>query len=132
MKKTLTLILATVISTNIFAQLKAGLKFSPTFALNSVIDNAGTPNTVTYSNNSLGLRYSTGLNLDFHINESVAFATGLWFTVKRVGLTTQPTGMDPIYENYNVQYLQLPLTIKMYTNEIATDMKLYLDRKSVV
>jgi hypothetical protein len=127
MKKTLTLILASFISTTIFAQIKAGIKFSPTFALNSVTDNSGNEpiNQVSYSNSSLGIRYSTGLNLDFHINESVAFGTGLWFTVKRAGFTIQNQGLPAIDEIYNLQYLQVPLTLKMFTNEIATDMKLY-------
>lgn len=128
MKKTLTLILATVLSTNIFAQLKAGLKLSGTFALNSVTDNSGSADSINYSNSSLGLRYSAGLNLDFHINKSVAFGTGLWFTVKRAGFTSSYILNNASYdvnEVYNLQYLQIPLTLKMFTNNIADDMKLY-------
>jgi hypothetical protein len=129
MKKILTLILATIISGNIFAQLKAGIKFSPTLAMNTVTDNSSLLDGTFYSNNSLGLRYSTGLNLDFHINHSVAFGTGLWFTVKRAGFKTSfnDKGVDlgTIDEIYNLQYLQIPLTLKMFTNEIADDMKLY-------
>jgi hypothetical protein len=124
MKKTLILILISLISTNIFAQLKAGIKFSPTLALNNVINTAGTNSNESFSNNSLGIRYSTGLNLDFHFGTTVAFGTGLWFTVKRAGFKITNVG-GSVDEVYNLQYLQIPLTLKMYTNNIADDLKLY-------
>lgn len=129
MKKILTLILATTISSNIFAQLKAGLKFSPTLAMNAITDNSGIEDNESYDDNGLGLRYSTGINLDFHFNNTVAFGTGLWFSVRKVGITTTndlvPSPNNKTDEVYNLQYLQIPLTLKMFTNEIADDMRLY-------
>ena len=129
MKKILTLILATTISTNIFAQLKASLKFSPTLAMNLITDNSGIKDNKSYDDNGLGLRYSTGINLDFHFNNTVAFGTGLWFSVRKVGITTTndlvPSPNNKTDEVYNLQYLQIPLTLKMFTNEIADDMRLY-------
>lgn len=130
MKKLLTLILATTISTNIFAQLKAGLKFSPTLAMNAITDNSGIEDNKSYDDNGLGLRYSTGINLDFHFNNTVAFGTGLWFSVRKVGITTTDISKtsepnDVIDEVYNLQYLQIPLTLKMFTNDIADDLRLY-------
>jgi hypothetical protein len=129
MKKIFTLILATTISTNIFAQLKASLKFSPTLAMNLITDNSGIKDNESYDDNGLGLRYSTGINLDFHFNNTVAFGTGLWFSVRKVGITTTndlvPSPNNKTDEVYNLQYLQIPLTLKMFTNEIADDMRLY-------
>ena len=129
MKKILTLILATTISTNIFAQLKASLKFSPTLAMNLITDNSGIKDNESYDDNGLGLRYSTGINLDCHFNNTVAFGTGLWFSVRKVGITTTndlvPSPNNKTDEVYNLQYLQIPLTLKMFTNEIADDMRLY-------
>ena len=32
---------------------------------------------------------------------------------------------NPIKEEYNVQYLQIPVSVKLFTNEVAPDLKVY-------
>lgn len=100
---------------------------APSIAFNNVQDvNEKNTDTLNFSNSGIGLRYSAGLFGDFHFGKYYAFHTGLWFTVMRTGIQYANTKSGKSGKAiYNTQQLQIPLALKLFTSEIATDMKLY-------
>lgn len=101
------------------SKFKLGLRLAPNIALSRVVDK-DSKDGADFSSNGAGLRFSAGLTGDFYFGKNYAFMTGLWYTVKRAGLKS---GNVKIVQN--TQYVQVPVAIKLYTNEISTDMKLY-------
>ncbi len=85
-----------------------------------------------YSSYQSGLNFSAGINADFYFGQNYAFATGLWYTGKRLGVKEIITRrVDGVLENSetisvnNNQYLQIPVTLKLFTNEVASDMRVF-------
>lgn len=105
---------------------KLGLRLAPSLAYNSVDDKA--TDDKLYKADGVGLRYSAGVVADFFFADNYAFSSGLWFTTKRSGVKVERN--DPViggthHTVTNLQYLQLPVSLKLFTNEVADDIKLY-------
>lgn len=127
--KALLLILLLFATSSLFAQdnkFKLGIRFAPMFAFNKVADNNDN-DSINFETNGVGLRFSAGFFGDFHFGSNYAFHTGLWYTVNRGAM--KYTSTDPLIKNgnavYNLQQVQIPVALKLFTNEISTDMKLY-------
>jgi hypothetical protein len=103
------------------AQVQIGFKVSPGLSINRV-NSSDEP--YQFEKNGSGVRFNIGPVLDFMINqnENYYFSTGLWYNVKRVGVNVD--NLDEQY--YNIQYLSLPVTVKLKTQEIALDKRIYL------
>ncbi|MFN0255788.1 porin family protein [Pedobacter ureilyticus] len=127
MKKTL-LALFLFIAANSFAQdasqVRLGLTAHPTFGFLKVENGKG---------NGLSTGFSYGLMSDFEFAENYSFATGLTVTTingKGTILNYKPyssmiAGANSEYDvKYKMQYLQIPLSIKLKTDE-KDDMKWY-------
>lgn len=105
------------------AQTKLGLKLT-----SSVITQR-----ITHSNDSILV--SKGSNVfnpavalfaDMPISQKYFFSTGIGYISKRVNLKIDEYYPDLMHtKSYNIQYIQLPATLKMYTDDIALDKKLY-------
>jgi hypothetical protein len=124
MKKILFTILVSVFTLQVsVAQVKIGFKFSPNIAFASIVDRENN-DLFRYDNQGATVRYSTGANLDFFFGENYAFSTGLWYTVRNVGLdyTRDTTAFK---SRHNLKYLQVPLTIKAYSNEFVPGIRAY-------
>lgn len=111
------------------AQVTLGLRLSPTYCMNRVKDLNNADN-ISFSNNGAGLRFAFGPSIDFKFGDNYAFSTGAWYLSSRAGLstlTTDPsTSIQTSYsEVVSIQSIQVPITFKAFTNEIATDVKLY-------
>ena len=124
------LLLLLLASNQIFAQdkkFKLGLRFAPNIAMNRVVD-LQEKDGFSFNNNGAGVRFSAGLTGDFYFGKNYSFYTGLWYTVLRTGIKFDSTGSqfpDNGKAVYNLQYLQVPVALKLFTNEIGTDMKMY-------
>jgi hypothetical protein len=129
MKKILLLLAVLTFSFTAFSQskVKIGLRVAPGLALNTVQDKSGT-DSIAFSKNGAGLAFSGGLNFDFMLSDNYSISTGIWYTTRRAGLNQKN---DSAYNKsmyasaIAAQYVQIPLALKLYTNEIATNMKLY-------
>ncbi|MEM0939620.1 MAG: porin family protein [Bacteroidota bacterium] len=106
------LILCVILS----AQTKLGLKLSPVIASNRVTNDAQ-----TLDNDGSVLRLSVGLVVDKPLSDSYFLSTGLIYIPKRAAFRTD----SATSEEYTLQYLQIPTTLKLFTNEIAPDVKVY-------
>ena len=103
------------------AQPKIGLVFGPSISTNRFKFKA---NNGDITNDGSALRFKFGLEVDMPISDSYVFSTGLIYAPKRAGFTVESIG-NTAQEDYKLQYLQLPLTLKLYTNEIQPDIKAY-------
>ena len=113
------------------AQIEVGIQFSPNISINRIdgLDKDGKVQNYTVNKNKSGMRFSAGPVVDIFLSDNIALSTGLFFTIKRASMefsfedpTAGKTVFDPVI---NLQYIQAPLAIKMYTNEIASRMQLY-------
>jgi hypothetical protein len=127
MKKILLLLAALTFSFASFSQVKIGLRLAPGLSLNSVTDKIGN-DSLKFSKNGAGMAFSGGVTLDFFFSDNYALSTGLWYTSKSAKLKMVDETSSPAFtytQSVSLQYVQLPLALKVYTNELATNMKLY-------
>jgi hypothetical protein len=103
------------------AQVRFGFKAAPNISFNRVESEA---DNTDFDTNGVGLRFQLGPIFDFEFKENHYFSTGIIFTSKRS--TFVADSMNTSYtENYNPQYLQVPITLKLFTEEIGLDKKIY-------
>jgi hypothetical protein len=131
MKKTLLFTIFALFSLLSHAQVKIGLNFSPALAF-SRLTYEKEPVGVSYDAKGVGLRFIAGPEISFYFGDNVAFTTGAWYAIKRAAINTattnvlvNPPTVTTMDHTYNLQYIQLPATLKLFTNEVATDMKVY-------
>lgn len=115
----------------IFSQVKIGLNISPAIVFNrAALNSAEKGHDINTNGAGFGFVGGPELSFFFGSNENYSVTTGAWYAVKKAQFTSTkytPTTTNSIDSSRNtiLQYVQIPLTFKLYTNEIATDMKLY-------
>ena len=105
------------------AQTKIGLKLSS--SINSP--------RISYTDGSYVIDKRTNafnplvvLFADMALAKNHYFSTGMGYISKRINLATD--GFDTnlsSQKHYNIQYVQIPATLKLFTDEVALDKKLY-------
>ncbi|GAB4009455.1 hypothetical protein GCM10028808_18390 [Spirosoma migulaei] len=112
--------------------IEMSIRFAPSLNLNTA---EGTGTYAGFRTNSTGVRMSVGPSLDyFFFKNRYAFGTGLWYTIKRSGFQMPGTfgssqwnpGAPEKESVYNLQYLQIPATVKLFANNIAPNVRLYV------
>ncbi|MDN5216371.1 outer membrane beta-barrel protein [Fulvivirgaceae bacterium BMA12] len=111
------------VSSYTVAQTRLGLRISPTISANRLESKA---DSLDLANNGAALRFIAGIFADKYLGGSYYFSTGLFYAPKRVSyeVTNNLTG-SKTKEIYNLQYVLLPLSLKLLTSEIALDTRLY-------
>lgn len=103
------------------AQVRFGFKAAPNISFNRIdaeADNTG------FDTDGVGLRFQLGPIFDFEFKENHYFSTGLIFTSKRSAFSADSSATT-YREDYSPQYLQVPITLKLFTEEIGLDKKIY-------
>ena len=104
-------------------QTKLGLKLTPgiiTQRISYINDN----NSVGNGANAFNL--TAILFTDIEMSPNYFFTTGIGYTSKRMNIKLKRQGeINTLSKNYNIQYIQIPATINLYTNEISLDKKLF-------
>jgi hypothetical protein len=129
-KKLAFLLLFLGITSTAMAQMEIGIQFSPTISGNRFI--AEDRHNFEQSNNTL--RLGVGVVGDYFFSNNYAFSSGLMYRSKgsKISYTYMREGGDgqitPAKETdeLTVQYLEVPLTLKLFTNEVAPDIVLYI------
>ena len=123
-KAILTLILLAGCLFSLSGQTRLSLRFSPLLTTNRIDFST---DTLTATNDGVLPKLSLGLIADIGLTETYSFSTGLVYMPKGLSLRTagRNGGAYNVAEEYRLQYLQVPVTFKLYTNEIQPDFKLY-------
>lgn len=112
--------------------IEMSIRVAPSLNLNTA---EGTGSYAGFQNNGVGVRMSVGPTLDyFFYKNRYAFSTGLWYTIMRSGFQMPGSfgqarwnpGTPEKESVYNLQYLQIPATVKLFANNIAPNMRLYV------
>ncbi|SET94677.1 porin family protein [Hymenobacter actinosclerus] len=104
------------------AQVEIGLKVSP--SLTSL--RASSPNGDELKNENAKLSLGGGLIVDYFFGQNYAFSTGLELVGKGGKVSYFDGASQRRYEQkLGLQYLQVPLTVKLFTNDVAEDTKVY-------
>lgn len=111
------------------AQIEVGIMFAPNISINRIdgVDKDGKVSDFVVDKNQAGMRFSAGPTVDLFLSDNIAVSTGVFFTLKRSSVTfsydsSGSSTFDPVV---NIQYVQIPVALKMYTNEIMSRTKLY-------
>lgn len=123
MKKLLFCVSFLLFFNTIQAQVRIGLQLSPAFSINRVESES---DSIDLTPNGAGLKIGGGPVIDFLLRENYYFSTGLFYYTKRAGFTAELENQNrEIEEVYHLQYLRIPLTLRLFTNEIALDRRIY-------
>jgi len=128
MKKSLILIFLISLSAIAYAQPKIGLIVAPGVSTNRIKYLSDVDENLQKERSALRIKF--GLEADFYVTETYALNTGLIFAPKRVSVRATDfnettTSITNQVEEYKVQYLQIPTSLKLFTSEIQPDMKLF-------
>ncbi|GAA4468933.1 hypothetical protein GCM10023189_55110 [Nibrella saemangeumensis] len=113
--------------------IEMSFRVAPVVSFNTVQGQGSTYERFT--DNGAGVRLSVGPSLDyFFYKNRYSFSTGLWYTIKRSGYVMPGSFGQPRWDPsapvqqsvYNLQYVQVPISVKMFANNIAPAMRLYV------
>ncbi|GAB2552208.1 porin family protein [Rufibacter soli] len=128
----LIVVMATVLfcSQEAAAQVEIGVKVSPSVTSTRTI----AKDQYNFKNDGAGVGFGLGVIADYFFGTNYALSTGLQYNVKggevaydytfptSVGSgTKRVSGSDDI----NLQYIEIPVALKLFTNEVATDTRVY-------
>lgn len=125
MKKLLLTLAALAVAPAAFAQVEIGLKVSPSIAY---LRTSSQSNNFQSGNSKVG--FGGGIFVDYFFGENYAFNTGLFLTGKGGSYSYQEsTGAGAasrtVSQKLGIDYLEVPVTIKLFTNEIAPATRVY-------
>ena len=131
MKKIVLALLALVATiSTASAQFEIGLKVSP--SITSL--RAESPTDHNFTSDGSKLSFGGGLVVDYFFGENYAISTGLLLTGKGGSIShtdkKESSGIGngqffTVTQKITTQYLELPLSVKLFTNEIAPATRLY-------
>jgi hypothetical protein len=126
MKKILLTIAALAVAPAAFAQVEIGLKVSPSISYLRT----GSPSATSFQGESSKFSFGGGIFMDYFFGQNYAFNTGLFLTGKggTISYTDPKSAIATpvrVEQKIAMQYLELPLTIKLFTNEVAPDTRIY-------
>ena len=103
--------------------LRLSIKVDPAVTLNRFVSET---DSLLIENLRDDVRLTFGLAADVGISESYFFSTGLLYSLRKVsfGAVSVATG-ETDEEQYKLEYIELPLTLKLFTNDLGVDSKIY-------
>ena len=101
---------------NAYAQTKLGLKIAPIITNNRV-----TNEKQDIKSDGSHLNFSMGLIMDMPLTETYYFSSGIIYIPKQTSIMSA----DSLKEEYKLQYIQLPIALKLFTNEIKPNLNMF-------
>ncbi|GAB4135196.1 MAG: hypothetical protein OHK0045_25830 [Raineya sp.] len=106
---------------------KLGFKIGTPIAFNSV---KSTENGIDATSNGSSLRFMAGPIADIVWTERYALTTGILFTTKQANYAASLFGLGGLgnlSEKYGLQYIQIPVGLKLFTDELFENGKGYVN-----
>lgn len=125
MKKILFAVVFCTLSLGVFGQVKIGLRFMPSVNVNRVFSLS---DTLILSPENASFKMALGLITELAITDNYSFATGVNFAPKSIGIRFEGDnggGYENEIEEYKVHYLQLPLMLKLFTDDFKPGARIY-------
>lgn len=94
-----------------------------------------------FQKNGAAMRMSLGPSIDyFFFKDRYSFSSGLWYTIHRSGYQIPGQFGQPIWDpgakiqqsSYNMQYLQIPASVKMYANNLFPNARFYIQTGGLI
>lgn len=128
MKKYLVLIPALFVVSLAVCQPKIGLTVSPGFSFTRTKYLPSDDTQIDKGEQAFRAKF--GLEFDFPLTNNYSFSTGLIYAPKKVSVKASQfdettTSIMNQSEEYKAQYLQIPLTLKLFTSEIQPDLRVF-------
>lgn len=102
----------------------------PTLTWNTV---SGSGTFSSYDSPGASLRFTAGPSADFYVSRNrYALSTGVWYTVKSAGFIHPVSEAGGGLSTYNLQYLQLPLTMKLVSDNLIRTGRTFVQYGVVV
>lgn len=102
----------------------------PTLTWNTV---SGSGTFSNYDSPGASLRFTAGPSADFYFARNrYALSTGVWYTVKSAGFIHPVSEAGGGLSTYNLQYLQLPLTMKLVSDNLIRTGRTFVQYGVVV
>ncbi|WP_153042639.1 porin family protein [Rufibacter ruber] len=116
------------------AQVEIGVKFAPSITSNRTL----AQDKYNFEGDGVGGGFGVGVMADYFFGANYAVSSGLMYNIK--GGTVRYSYTQPIApgaldgatsitmsgeDDLSLQYLEIPIALKLFTNEISTDTKLY-------
>ena len=104
------------------AQVKLGVHFSPGISYSRFETDS---DTLQLESKASGLRFVSGIVIDYEFAQNYYLSTGINFETRKAGYRVTGPKPSNFTDTYNLQYVQIPVALKLYTNEIAIDKEIY-------
>lgn len=106
---------------------KIGIRLGPTLSLNRT---ASESTNTSIDRNGTALKFLLGAFVDIPFKENYHFQGGVNFASKRTAITLESTAIAnsaPLSQAFDHEFLQIPLLLKLYTNEVLLDTKVFFN-----
>ncbi len=132
MKRISLVAILSIICLSSFAQVKIGLRFSPSYNINRV---SSLSDTLALSPQQASFKMVLGIVTEFAFTDTYSFTTGLAFAPKTVGINfvgENGGSYANTSEEYKIQYLQVPLLLKLYTDDYLPGSRIFFQVGSMM
>ena len=104
---------------------KIGIKIGPSFSnVRTSVEGSNT----SLNRDGTAVKFLLGAFVDIPFKENYYFHTGINFASKATKIrASSNTVPGPLNEEYDHEYLQVPMLLKLYTNEIFLDTRLFFN-----
>ncbi|GHE55861.1 MULTISPECIES: outer membrane beta-barrel protein [Roseivirga] len=129
-KYVFTALIALFLSQKVTAQIedyRIGVKLAPTV---SYVRASTDGNSTTFERNGSTVKFLIGAFVDIPFKDNYYFHTGINYASRNTKVTATDAayfGGTPTSAEYDHEYIQLPALIKLYTNEVLLDTKLFFN-----
>jgi len=117
MKKIILPIILSILFSNSIAQIDLGIQIAPSVSSDRVSNDIA---DFTLESSGPQFSFTGGLIMDYYLTDHIALSSGAWYVNKKTSLKFGNGQVD-----YSLQYVQIPISVKMFTNNITDKMRLY-------
>ncbi|MFY0591553.1 porin family protein [Roseivirga sp.] len=106
---------------------RIGIKLGPTLSLSRTATDG---NSSGIERDGSAIKFLIGAFVDLPFKENYHFHTGINFASKTSQISVTDPGVlagRPVSERYDHEYLQIPLLLKLYTNEVVLDTRAFFN-----
>lgn len=108
--------------TTAFSQYQIGFQVSPILTYNRLeLEN----NLLGADEDGSGLNIALGPIVDIRLTDNYYFSSGVFFASKKARVAVADTLGNSLEEAHRIQYLQVPVSLKLFTNEFSLDKKIF-------